>query len=173
MLKTLSIFLFFLPCLAAAEDLDPVWESVASPNGLFEIYRLPDNMAENVNGKVVGYGTKLFLRKRGDSGQGILLRENGRWMGALWSPDSGLFAIEDYWDSHSSRIFVFKVALSTKGRVSSRLVFRSPENAYGLRWLIEGWEPGNDLLHLRMVQEVPASWKNHKPVEYLTFKIQS
>jgi hypothetical protein len=179
MLKTLSILLFLLPCLAAAKDLDAVWQSVQSPNGLFEVYRLPDYMAEDVNGKVDGYGTKLFLRKRGDHGQGILLRENGRWMAAQWSPDSRLLGVEDHWDGHASEIYAYKVTLSTDGKTSSHLIFHTPENAYDLKWFIEGWGPGKSLLRLRREQrtndgiEVPASWKNHQPVEHLIFKIKS
>jgi hypothetical protein len=179
MLKALSILLVLLSCVAAAKDLDAVVRPVSSPNGLLEVYHMSEGTDKDVNGNPYDYGTKLLLRRHGQQNQGLLLQENGRWMGALWSPDSRLVAIEDHWDGHASEIYVYKVTLTTDNKVSSHLVFHTPENAYDLKWFIEGWGPSENLLHLRREQRTndgfdpPASWKNHAPVEHIAFMINS
>jgi hypothetical protein len=179
MWQTLSIFLFLLPCLAAAEDLGAVDQPVPSPNGLFEVYRLPEGTDKDVNGKIYGYGTKLFVRLGHSQSQGILLRENTRWMAAQWSPDSNLIGVEDHWDGHASQIYVYKVTASADRKATVQQVFHTPENAYDLQWYIEGWGPSKNLLHLRRDQrtndgiEAPASWKGHASIEHVTFKIKS
>jgi hypothetical protein len=135
-------------------------------------------MDEDVNGHVEGCGTKLFIRLRDQKGSGDLLRENGRWIAAKWSPDSNFIGVEDHWDGHASEVYVYKVTASAEHRFNVRLVFHTPENAYDLQWYIERW--GEDgALHLRRAQrtndgiDVPSSWKSHAPVEHVTFKITS
>jgi hypothetical protein len=164
--------------LTEAKDLEALDHPLFSPNGLFEVYWAPEGKAKDVNGNLYDYGTKLFLRRIGGRGQGVLLRENARWMAARWFPNSTLLGVEDHWDGHVSDVYVYEVTISADHQnVIEKQVFRSPESGYDLRWFIETWIPSKHTICLRREQrthdgiDVPKSWANHSPVEYLSYRI--
>jgi hypothetical protein len=178
-LRVFLLLLVFSDFHAIGDDLDAINHSCLSPNGHFEVYRLPEGTGKDANDSLYDYGTKLFLRLCGSKKIGILLRENSRWMAALWSPDSRYLGIEDHWDGHGSNVYVYEVGLSEDRRsVTTKMVFQSPEqNAYDLKWFIEGWDPSSHMIHLCREQrandgmEVPKSWAHHRAIEHLSFVI--
>jgi hypothetical protein len=172
------LLLALMTSVASAKDLKALFQPLLSPDGVFEVYWLPEGSDKDVDGNSENYGSKILLRRRGDSHQGKLLRENTRWMAALWAPDSKLIAIEDHWDGHASEVYVYEAGIGKDQALWSREIFHTPENAYDLQWFIEDWEP-NHVLHLRREQrtndgiDVPASWKRHAPTEHVAFEIKS
>ena len=147
-----------IACLAgtafAAQAAKPdIALPLQSPNHLFEVYTAPEGTDQDVNGASYDYGTKLYLRAAGSRAPGALLRENSRWMQAQWCPHSGLLGVEDHWDGHASQVYVYEVALSAdRHSIVYKLVFHSLDNAYDRQWFIEGWEPSQRIIHLRLEQ---------------------
>jgi hypothetical protein len=140
----------FVSFFAFGDDLDSIDGPLLSPDGTLEVYKLPEGTSKDVNGNDLPYGTKLFVRRRGSSRPGILLLENARWMAAQWAPRSNLLGVENHWDGHASQVYVYE--LSVKGGsqpVEPKLVFRSPDNGYDVKWFIEGWDVSHRIIRLR------------------------
>ena len=150
------------PLLAAQPPAKPdLVFPLQSPNHLFEVYTAPEGTDQDVNGASYDYGTKLYLRGAGTHVQGALLRENSRWMQAQWCPHTGLLGVEDHSDGHESQVYVYEVALSAdRHGIVYKLVFHSPDNAYDRQWFIEGWEPSQRIIHLRLEQ------RNHDDLDF-------
>jgi hypothetical protein len=172
------ILFFAAPSLLVGKDLDAIDHPLLSPDGFLEVYWLPEGVSNDVNGKPYDYGTKLFLRPKGSRRDGILLRENSRWMAVQWSPNSTLLGVEDHWDGHASEVYVYEITLSPDRKMMiERQVFHSPENAYDLKWFIEGWNVPKRMILLRREQrtndglDVPKSWKDHAAVEHAAFPL--
>jgi hypothetical protein len=135
---------------ASGKDLDSLDAPLLSPNGILEVYRVPEGVDKDANGKEESYGTKLFIRKSGSKRSGILLRENARWMAAQWAPHSNLLGIEDHRDGHVSEVYIYEVNLESNSQLPEcTLVFHAPNNGYDVQWFIEGWDTVRHIVHLR------------------------
>ncbi len=110
----------------------------ASPNGEFEAYTIAANDD--------GTGMKLFLRPANSPNAGVLLRQNGRWIDAKWSPDSRFLAVIDHLDGHMSDVYVFGVT--------------------AVKWEVTGWDTSRRqvVLDKEMKQKTPDKITHEKIV---------
>jgi hypothetical protein len=128
----------------------PGWTSkpVPSPDGLFEAHSTPENLTPDIHGDF--YGEKLYVRKCGSNENGVLLRENSRYMEIQWAPRSHLLGVEDHWDGHSCGVYVYAISTEIKsGHIQYKLVFQSPNNDYDRIWTIVGWDMRRRTIHLK------------------------
>jgi hypothetical protein len=152
------------------------YERAISPDHRFEAYttaHYPD-----------GTGMRLFLRTAGNSETGVLLRENDRWVRAVWSPDSRFLALIDGSDGHVADVFVYRV-LPTRGnatkagytsfqslgeiatfaqapRVVADLCYHTPYPwTYDVQWDVTGWDtsPSAVILSKRSHTRRPTTMK--------------
>ncbi|MEI6073459.1 MAG: hypothetical protein WCS31_16860, partial [Verrucomicrobiae bacterium] len=77
------------------------YEHLLSPDDRFEAYTTPHNLD--------GTGMRLFLRVAGSKANGVLLRENDRWIRTNLSPDSRFLAVIDGSDGHVTDVFIYRV----------------------------------------------------------------
>ncbi|MCE0497034.1 MAG: hypothetical protein LV481_03700 [Methylacidiphilales bacterium] len=138
---------------ATVDDSFPIGDPIPSSDLLFEVYSSPEGQAKDVHGQPYYYGEQIFVRLHGTKEKGVLLRQNSRWFDIKWAPHSHLLGLEDHWDGHSSRVYVYDICNGPgHPHFQARLVFISPNNDYDRQWFMEGWEPAQRKIRLRLEQ---------------------
>jgi len=128
----------------------PGWTSkpIPSSDGHFEAHSTSEDLTPDAHGEY--YGEKLYVRVRGSKENGVLLRENSRYMEIQWGPQSHLLGIEDHWDGHSCGVYVYAISTEVRsGHIQYKLVFESPHNEYDRIWIIEGWDMPHHTIRLK------------------------
>lgn len=134
---------------------------VRSFDGEFEVYEMP-GWTEMEHGKLVGCGTKLYLRAAGSKLPGVLLRQNDRWMSEQWCPELHLLAVVDSWDTHQADVYVYEVSRVENRGLNYKLVFKSPWNDRDRQWSVEGWEPKARAIRLKLEQRGDTTILGHE-----------
>jgi len=151
-LVLISCGVWLIAPLWAADQL-PEGDAVRLPNKLVEFYSTPQGSGLDVHGKIFYAGERLYLRPAGSKCQGVLLRDNDRWLDVHWSPEGNFLGVENNWDTHECDVYIYEISLSPDRKtVNCKLVFFSPWNDVDRQWSIQGWHAKQRVVRLKLEQ---------------------